>query len=381
MDDNIINNNENSPIHSQYVHEKNGIPKERITNYNEILIIEDLVKCSICLEILCKPKECEVCGSLFCEDCINEWLTINKSCPMKCQNFKMINVKRNIHKMLNLIKLQCINYPDCKYTSEYWKIFEHEKTCHFQKILCPNGNCDFKGSFRELSAHMNKDCNYLIIECGFCKARIQQNFFGDHLDKHCQERTFFLQNCCICNSNEDLRRCLCKKTYCYRCLYEGEDIDCIKTCFLFDNNLNYTKQIYNISKYPLPQNFEVKLHFISVDWVRTGITFNKEIINDQTDVNCPQFDVYYILEDLIQFYTFKNGWKNCFRTSQHQPLQNGDYMIITLKNGEMRYAVNDEDLGGFIKVDMCDKKEMYLFVHTRNDKSKCEIVYISEIFN
>ena len=45
MDDNIINNNENSPVHSQYVHEKNGIPKERIINYNEILIIEDLVKC------------------------------------------------------------------------------------------------------------------------------------------------------------------------------------------------------------------------------------------------------------------------------------------------------------------------------------------------
>ena len=38
-------------------------------------------------------------------------------------------------------------------------------------------------------------------------------------------------------------------------------------------------------------------------------------------------------------------------------------------------------LGGFIKVDMCDKKEMYLLVHIRNDKSKCQIINISEIFN
>ena len=43
--------------------------------------------------------------------------------------------------------------------------------------------------------------------------------------------------------------------------------------------------------------------------------------------------------------------------------------------------VNEDDLGGFIKVDMVDKKEVYLLVHIRNDKSKCQILYISEIFN
>ena len=38
---------ESSDVHTQYVQQKNGIPKERILNYNQILIIEDLVKCSI----------------------------------------------------------------------------------------------------------------------------------------------------------------------------------------------------------------------------------------------------------------------------------------------------------------------------------------------
>ena len=84
--------------------------------------------------------------------------------------------------------------------------------------------------------------------------------------------------------------------------------------------------------------------------------------------------------DLIQFYTLKNGWKNSFR-NDNRPLKNGDNVTITLKNGELRYAVNDEDLGGFIKVDMTDKKEVYLLVHIRNDKSKCQILYITEIFN
>ena len=77
--------------------------------------------------------------------------------------------------------------------------------------------------------------------------------------------------------------------------------------------MNYTTQIYNISKYPLPKNFEVKLHFNSVDWVRTGITFNKEIINGQTDLIYPKFDIYCLLKDLVKFYTFKSGWRNFFK--------------------------------------------------------------------
>ena len=378
--DKICDYNEKPSVHSQYVQQKNGIPKERIINYNQILIIEDLVKCSICLEILCKPYECEICGSLFCEDCIQEWLNINHSCPMKCENFIMMKARPNTRKMLNIIKIRCINYPDCNYTCDYWEVFEHEKTCPFQKIRCPNGKCEFEGSFKDLKNHMNKQCPYLNIQCGFCRCRIQQNFLEEHLEKHYKNRTFNIQPCCICNSNEEIRKCLCNKYYCYRCLDEGEDILCSKTCYLFHNNYNYTTRIYNISKYPLPRNFEVKLHFSSADWVRTGITFNKEIINDQSDVNCPQYDIYCILEDLVQFYTLKNGWKNCFRTD-NQLLKSGDNITITMRNGEMRYAVNDEDLGGFVKVDLYDKKEMYLLVHTRNEKSKCQILYIAELFN
>lgn len=138
--------------------------------------------------------------------------------------------------------------------------------------------------------------------------------------------------------------------------------------------------IYHISKYPLPKNFEVKLLFTSVDWVRTGITFCKDVIMEQSDVNCPQFDIYCILEDLIQFYTKNSGWKNCF-SKQGRALKAGDTMTITFKNGEMRYAVNDLDLGSIIKIDMTHRKDMYLFVHTRNNKSRAEILYICELLN
>ena len=70
----------------------------------------------------------------------------------------------------------------------------------------------------------------------------------------------------------------------------------------------------------------------------------------------------------------------CF-SKDKRPLKPGDYMTIILKNGEMKFLVNDFDLGNTIKIDMINKKEMYLFIHCRNEKSRAEIIYMTEIFN
>ena len=122
---------------------KAGISKERVKNIEKVAVIEDLIKCSICLEILANPYECETCGSLFCEDCINDWIRIKLSCPLKCSNFKLTKAKINTRKMLNLLNLTCVNYPNCNYVSEYWSMFDHEAKCEFQKIKCPNSTCFF----------------------------------------------------------------------------------------------------------------------------------------------------------------------------------------------------------------------------------------------
>jgi hypothetical protein len=365
---------------AQNINIKSGISKERIINAEKIALIEDLIKCSICLEILSKPFECECCGTLFCEDCINDWIRIKLSCPMKCPNFKLTKGKINTRKMLSLLQLACTNTPDCDFVSEYWSMFEHEAKCEYQKIKCPNTPCVFEGHFRELKNHLQNFCEHINYECGFCKSKVKRSLFESHLEEHYKERTFNILNCFICESSENLRRCLCKKPICFKCLMNLKNIDCLQSCYVFHNGYKYTSLVYNISKYPLPKNFEAKLYFVSIDWVRIGLTFTKDIINDQNDANCPQYDIYCILEDLVQFYTKANGWKNCFNRGSKN-LKAGDYMTITLKNGELRYAINDVDLGSVIKIDMSKKKEFYLLVHTRNPKSKAEIVYISEIFN
>ncbi len=52
--------------------QKNSISQDRIANIEKITILEDLIKCSICLEIIYISYEYKV--YLFDKDCINEWL-------------------------------------------------------------------------------------------------------------------------------------------------------------------------------------------------------------------------------------------------------------------------------------------------------------------
>ena len=155
----------------------------------------------------------------------------------------------------------------------------------------------------------------------------------------------------------------------------------LKNMCLFNNNLNYPTQIYNISKFPLPLNCEVLLHFTKVNYVRVGVTFDKEIINNLTDENSPLYDIYYIDHNLKQFYSLTYGWKECFNSNNNIIFKSGDNLAMILKNGTIKYAINRKELEGSVKVEIYDKKEMYLLVHNRKEHSECEIKYIREIFD
>ena len=86
------------------------------------------------------------------------------------------------------------------------------------------------------------------------------------------------------------------------------------------------------------------------------------------------------MEDLKQFYTYKNKWKFIFKNKDIQ-LEAGDVMIMRFKNGELRYLINGEDLGSVIKIPLIHQNNFYLFIQCRTEKSKAKVDYITEIFN
>ncbi len=354
-----------------------GISPDRIVNIETLQVIEDLLKCPICLNFLNNPYECEVWGGLFCEDCIHAWLKTKEKCPMRCPELKIKRADINSRKLLNVIELRCINYPDCKYVDKYSDLFEHEEKCNFRKIKCPNLSCKYQAKFSEMEKHL-LSCEYSSIQCGFCKAIIVRTELGLHLEKHKKNNNFYIKPCIICNSDQDIRRCLCNECICSNCLEEN-DFSSHKECCSFMTGLNYTNKIYNVSKRPLPRNFECKITFLAVHWIRVGITFEPKIAEIDEDVNCPPFDLYCILEDLKQFYTYQTKWKYIFNNNLQ--LTKGDTMIMRFKNGELRYIINGEDLENIVKIPLFDKGDFYLFIQCRNEKSKAQIDYITEIFD
>ena len=100
--------------------------------------------------------------------------------------------------------------------------------------------------------------------------------------------------CLYCGSKNNLKKCICGKYFCEYCISNNKNIQCQKECFLFNNNLNTLTAFYQISKYPLPKNFEAKIHFIKVDMIRAGITFDSNIINEKRyNYDEPPYKIYY----------------------------------------------------------------------------------------
>ena len=188
--------------------------------------------------------------------------------------------------------------------------------------------------------------------------------------------------CSICKSKSHLKRCFCNKILCNNCLLNNKDELCQKEYYLFNNNLNKLNSLYNISKYPLPKNFEAKIHFSEVNFVRIGITFDSKIANEKQDINSPNYKIYYLLQDMNTFFSYnENKWIKYF--GGNNILKNEDDLTIILKNGELRYLLNGKDLGKsyIINDNDLDKEDMYFLIHRRNKYSQCELKYIYEIIN
>ena len=186
--------------------------------------------------------------------------------------------------------------------------------------------------------------------------------------------------CSLCGSQKDFHICICHELICVNCLEENK-VNSHKECYSFTTGLNVTTKMYNVSKKPLPRNFECKITFLSVAWIRVGITFDPKIAEYSEDKNIPPFDIYCILEDLKQFC--REGQFKWLSNKRDLPLRKGDNMIMRFKNGELRYYINGEVLSDIIKIPVDNKGEFYLFIQCREDihkeKSKAKIDYITEI--
>lgn len=326
----------------------------------------------------------------FIIDLINEekyeLIKENKNLALK---LVISDIKKNEHK-ISFILVQENNNN----TQEYINILSNE--IKSMRIINDKVNTEIK-KLKEENKDIKKELNEIKNQLLKLEVNNQNNKNDNKILKSANNLNITLRSknivpkinknliqyekiCFICKNSTNLKRCICNKYFCENCLLNNKNKSCKEGCFLFNNDLNKLNSLYSISKYPLPKNFEAKIHFSEVDMVRIGITFDPNISNEKNDYNEPKYKIYYILQDLIDFYSYKNNkWEKYFNGKNK--LKNGDDLIIIVKNRELKYLVNGKDLGKGYKINNedLDKEDMYLLIHRRNQYSQCEIKYIYEI--
>ena len=188
--------------------------------------------------------------------------------------------------------------------------------------------------------------------------------------------------CIFCGSGKDLRKCICKKIYCIDCISNNKNNKCKKQCYLFNNNLNILTSFYQISKFPLPKNFEAKLYLTKVEMIRVGITFDSGIINEKNNhLDSPKYVIYYKGQISKAFYCYNKGWIDYFNIGKN--FESGDDLIIRVKEGKLSYYLNNQSMGDSYPLEKedIDNKIMFLLIHRRDSDSNCQLEYIYELFD
>ena len=296
-------------------------------------------------------------------------------------NLSISDIKRNNH----IIKFDLVN-KKCNNNQEYINILSNE----IKNLRIINKNNiqdikDIKKENKEIKQEIN-DIRNILLE--FKKNNNNSNNDNNSIKLKAKNKKVLdnkLKNelfCSICKNKSNLKRCLCQEYYCDNCILNNKTEKCLKECFLFNNNSDKLSSFYNISKYPLPQNFEAKIHFIDVDQVRIGITFDPDIIREINNDNIPNYKIYYIHRDLRVFYDYhQKKWFRYFNGKNI--LKNGDDLTMILKDGKLGYLLNGKTIGEPYIVNSNDLngENMYLLVHRRNINSQCELKYIYEIID
>ena len=132
--------------------------------------------CPICSLFVRQPKECIICGTIFCESCLEQWAERNPNnisvCPMRCKRsngmeFVMKPVGKVIKNIMNNLQVKCPNV-DCGKIMNFEFYEAHQRICNWPK--CQNEKC--KKEQENLIVYVDPKGN----EFKFCSLFCQYSF-------------------------------------------------------------------------------------------------------------------------------------------------------------------------------------------------------------
>lgn len=201
------------------------VNKSLIVEVESYKLIEDLIQCEICKELLNNPIQCQKCENVFCSSCFEEFISRTCECPFKCKN-PISKPCRIANNLLDNFSFKCIN--NCNSNIKYSHLEDH-----YHKI-CPNKN--YKELIKSALVQINKfkQQNQQLNE---------QQQIKNRTPYHCESTTHHhplvllssIRQLWICNVCSKQFSSVTKSYYCTLCDYDL-CIDCYqKEKFLLNN--------------------------------------------------------------------------------------------------------------------------------------------------
>lgn len=100
---------------------------------------EDL-ECQICRDVADAPVVTDVCGHLFCSDCINRSLAEKAVCPMDRRPLAPSDLRKDVRsqRRIHSLACKCHNHTTgCAWTGTIGDISHHLLSCEFNPVSCP----------------------------------------------------------------------------------------------------------------------------------------------------------------------------------------------------------------------------------------------------
>lgn len=192
---------------SNYIEENldSYIARNICSKFNKSLLDRDLVigefrsfihdiACIICFNIVWDPISCENCHTIFCRDCMNQWLEFSYgTCPNRCE-YREMELNKFSKKLLSKIKLLCINRDKgCKAEVNYESYETHVNSlCQFAKVNCVG--CQNAFYRKDIRDHLYL-CEEMYINCEKCKKSMKKKDLKQHISSQCPE---VIYNCKYC---------------------------------------------------------------------------------------------------------------------------------------------------------------------------------------
>jgi len=133
----------------------------------------EIIKCKICLQISLNPVTCIKCESVFCKECIENWMKKSNKCPFRCDNFQLNEDSRILKNILSKFQYICDKCSNKVSLEDY---ASHQKICSEDLINCINSCGEIiKRSFSD--THIRLFCSNTLMKCKCCGSELRRKDF------------------------------------------------------------------------------------------------------------------------------------------------------------------------------------------------------------